>query len=267
MFRGRTKKVAVGVGASVLVAMTSLAVVPLVASASTTGTTTSVTATPAATTTGHAVSIAAKVTPVTTDAATLAGTVTFTITGSDSSTVSCKNPAPAPVNHAGKATCQIPAGVLLAAASPYSISGTFTSGNANYTGSTGSTSVTVARAKTHMKLKAKPAVHNHTANVFTATIKAGSASKLLGGDVRFTVVSKPGPTNLHKLTCAGGDLQPVAVSGNVATATCSLQAGWFIVPPQTKTNKHPVGTYGVSAVYLGNGSFLSSQKTKQGSVG
>jgi hypothetical protein len=267
MFKGRTKKVAVAAGASVLMAMTSLAVVPLVASASTTGTTTSVTATPAATTTGHAVTIAAKVAPVTTDAATLAGTVTFTITGSDSSTISCKNPAPAPVNHAGKATCLIPAGTLLAAASPYTASGTFTPSNANYSGSTGSTSVAVTKARTHTKLKGKPAVQNHTANVFTASIKAGGATKLIGGEVRFTVVSKPGPTNPHKLICAGGDLQPVAVSGNVATATCSLQAGWFVVPPKTKTDKHPVGTYGVSAVYLGNGSFLSSQKTKQGSVG
>jgi hypothetical protein len=247
--------------------MTSLAVVPLVASASTTGTSTALSATPAATTTGHAVTIAAKVTPVTTDAATLAGTVTFTITGSDSSTISCKNPAPAAVNHAGKASCQIPAGTLLAAASPYSVSGTFTPSNANYTGSTGNTSVTVAKAGTHTKLRGKPAVRSHSANVFTATIHSGSASKLIGGDVRFNVVSQPGPGSNKKLLCAGGDLQPIAVSGNVATASCSLQAGWFVVPPKTKSDKHPVGTYGVSAVYLGNGNFLSSQKTKQGSVG
>jgi len=215
MFRGLTKKVAVAAGASVLVAMTSLAVVPLAASAvGSAGTNTAVTATPSATVTGHAVTIAAKVTPVTTNASVPTGTVTFTITGHDSSTVSCKSAVPAPVSHSGKATCIIQGGKLLAAASPYSVVGTY-SGDGNFAGSSGSTSITVAKLNTHTKLKVKPAVHNHTANVFTATVKAGSVSKLLGGDVRFTVSSQPGPTKKSKLICAGGNLQPLAVSGNV----------------------------------------------------
>jgi hypothetical protein len=155
---------------------------------------------------------------------------------------------------------------LLAADSPYGISASY-SGDGNFAGSTGSASETVTPAKTHTKLKVSPKVSNHSANVFTATVKAGSASSLLSGDVRFGVSSSPGPTNKKKLICAGGNLQPLAVSGNVATATCSLSAGWFVVPAPTKTEKHPTGGYGVTAVYVGNGSFLSSQKTKRGTVG
>ena len=125
----------------------------------------------------------------------------------------------------------------------------------------------MGKARTKTKLRASPAVSNHSANVFTARVTAkGSGGSLLSGDVRFTVGSQPGPVNLHKLICAGGDLQPLAVSGNVGTATCSLAAGWFVVPAPTKTEKHPVGTYSVGSVYLGNDNFLSSEKTKQGTV-
>src|SRR5580700_8057834 len=102
MFRGHTKKVAVAVGASVLVAMTSLAVVPLAASAvGSAGTTTSVSATPNPTVTGNGVTVVAKVAPVTTNASVPTGTVTFTISGG----VNCKTSDVQAINHGGKATC------------------------------------------------------------------------------------------------------------------------------------------------------------------
>jgi hypothetical protein len=266
MFKGRRKNAAVVAGASVLIAMASLAIVPLSASAvGSAGTTTSVTATPSSTTTGGGVSVLAKVAPVTTNASVPTGTVTFTITGNDSSTVNCKTSNTVAINHAGKATCTIPTGVLLGAASPYSISATY-NGDTNFAGSTGSTSEVVAQARTHVKLRVKPPVRNNTANTFTARIKSGSVSGLISGQVRFSVVSAPGPANPHKLICVGGNNQPVAVSGNVATATCHLVSGWFTIPKKTKNNKHPTGSYGVTATYLGNGSFFSSQKTKRGTV-
>jgi hypothetical protein len=266
MIRSRRKHAALAAGASVLVAMASLAIVPLSASATgTAGTTTALTATPSATTTGGGVTVAAKVAPVTTNASVPTGTVAFTITGHDGSLLSCKNPAPVTINHQGKATCVIPAAKLLAAASPYTVQGQY-SGDGNFAGSTGSTSVTVSAARTLTKLRVHPPVSNGSANVFTAQVKSGKANSLLSGIVRFSVVSS-GPTSSKKLVCAGGDKQPLAVSGNVATATCSLSSGWFTVPKKTKTDKHPVGTYGVTATYIGNGNFLSSQKTKSGSIG
>ena len=73
--------------------------------------------------------------------------------------------------------------------------------------------------------------------------------------------------DLREGTALATDLRPVAVSGNVGTATCALHAGWFTVQPKpTKTDKHPSTAWGVTAVYLGNGNWNSKQKTKMGTV-
>ena len=248
-----------GVGGVVML-LASLAIVSTVAGAQTTGTSTSVTATPSATTTGKPVSIKATVTAVTTNANVITGTVTFSITGSNSSTVNCTGGDAVPVSH-GSATCKVGFEQLQAVDSPYAISATY-SGDSNYSGSTGNASETVTPTKTRGKMKVSPKVNSGTANVFTLTVKTrpAAAGSLLSGNVRFTVAG----TNANKSKCAGGDLQPLAVSGNVGTAECSLPSGWFRVPAPTKTEKHPVARYNVTGVYLGNGNFLSSQKSKQG---
>jgi len=274
---------AVAAGASVLIVMASLSIVPLAASAAgTTPTTTTVTAKPASTLTGRPLTITAKV-AVTGTADTVkamrrfavpkaatgnsgvpTGTVTFTITGSDSSTLSCKNGNTVPISHSGKAICHIPVEVLQAVASPYTIQGVY-SGDANFAGSTSApASEAVAKARTHIKVTVKPTPRNGTANTFTAKITSGKAGSLLSGDILFSVASAPGPSNKGKLKCTGGDLQPIAVTGNVGTATCSLVAGWFDVPPRTHMTPHPKGTYDVSASFAGNGDFLQSAGTKQG---
>ncbi len=174
MFKGRRKNAAVVAGASLLVALSSLAIVPMAAGAQPTdvGTTTTVTATPASTTSGGAVTFVAQVQAVTTDATTITGTVTFTITGHNASTVNCHGSDTVTVSH-GKATCKVPFEQLQAEASPYSIVGTYSGDLPNYTGSSGNASETVGQARTHMKLKLRPRVSNGSGNTFSAVLKSG----------------------------------------------------------------------------------------------
>src|SRR5580658_1308763 len=120
MFRGRGKHLAAAAGASVLLAVTSLAVIPMVAGAAgSAGTSTTVTSSPASTTTGGGVTISAQVAAVTTNAHTPTGTVVFTITGSDASTVNCEKSDTSKVK-SGTAVCKVGSGQLKASASPYS---------------------------------------------------------------------------------------------------------------------------------------------------
>jgi predicted thioesterase len=285
MFRGRGKHVAMAAGATVLMAAASLAVVPLVASAAGSATSTSVVAHPASTTTGHAVTIVAKVSAVTAEATTTSGramrftarkaghaatanasvptgTVTFTITGADASTVSCKTTNVVTIKHSGKATCKVSAGMLAAVASPYSVDATY-SGDANFAGSTGNTSITVAAARTKVIIKKDSKPMSGTGNTFTAIIKGGSGGSQLAGTVVFSVSDTPSQSKALR-TCQGGDTQPVAVTGNVGTATCVLQPGWFIVPSPNHATPHPHGAWNVTASYSGNGNFVQATGTKSG---
>jgi Big-like domain-containing protein len=265
MFRGRGKHVVAAAGAGLLLAVTSLAVVPLVAGAAgSAGTTTTVTAAPPSTTTGGAVNVTAEVAPVTTNAHTPTGTVVFTITGGHSGTASCKKGDTVKVK-GGKAVCKVLKGQLLAADSPYTISGAY-SGDTNFAVSSGSTSVVVGKATTSLKLKAKPKVKSDTANTFTATIKAGGGSALLaGGQVTFAVSDSPqSKDSLRK--CAGGDTQTVTVKKGVGTATCVLQSGWFKVPAKSKSDPHPSASYSVSASFATNSNFVGSAGTLSGVV-
>ena len=194
MLRGRRRNAAVVAGASLLVAISSLAIVPLAVGAQPTdvGTSTTVTTSPATTSTGGAVSIVAHVHPVTTDATVVTGTVTFTITGANASTVNCQRSDTATISH-GKATCKVPVEQLQAEASPYSIVGTYSGDLPNYTGSSGTASETVNPGNPHIKLKVSPHVGNGTGNTFTVILKAGAAGSLLSGNVRFGVRPRTRP--------------------------------------------------------------------------
>jgi hypothetical protein len=281
----------IAAGASILVAAGTLAIVPLTASAQgTAATATAVVTHPASTTSGKPLTIEAKVTAVTGDASTTAarsfrfhvrhgaraatgnasvptGTVTFTITGSDASVVACKTTTKtidnvATITHAGKATCSIAPEALRAAASPYSITAVY-SGDENFAGSTGNGTEDVAKGKTHTKVKVDSRPSDDSSNTFTAHIEAGPGTSLVGGTVNFSVAATPlTPKSLR--TCAGGDVQPVAVTGNVATATCSLGSGWYVVHGPTKKQPHPHGSWNVSASYSGDANFLPSFGSKSG---
>jgi len=259
MFRGRGKQVAAAAGASVLIAITSLAVVPLVASASGTGTATAVTASPASTTTGHKITISAQVTvPVTSNADIPTGTVTFTITGHDSSTVNCEKGNVKTISASGLAKCKVAPESLTAAASPYAIEGVY-SGDSNFAGSSGSTSEPVGPAKTKLKVTVKPKVKNDSANTFTATLTAGPGGSLLTGSVVFAVADSSGTSNT-KRKCAGGDTVPLTVKKEVGTAKCVLASGWFTAPKGGSAN------YTVTASYGANTNFLGTTKSLSGSA-
>ncbi|HXQ43264.1 MAG TPA: hypothetical protein VN816_01405 [Acidimicrobiales bacterium] len=259
MFRGRGKKVAAAAGASVVMAMTSLAVVPLVASASGTGTATALTATPTHTATGNPITISAQVSvPVTQNADIPTGTVLFTITGHNHSTVSCSKGNSKAISGSGLAQCKVAAGLLQGAASPYTIEGAY-SGDSNFASSSGTTTETVTAAKTKMKLTVKPAVKNDSANTFTATLTAKKATKLLAGQQVVFSVSDVPPTKNAKRICAGGDSVTVIVKKKVATAKCLLAAGWFTLPKHT-----PEATWDVTASLGTSANFVGKTETLNG---
>jgi len=286
MFRGRGKKTVVAAGASVLMAAASLAIVPLVASAQGTTTSTSVTAKPSSTVTGAPITLKATVVPVTGDASTVrhathraatpnagvpTGTVMFTITASNGKpAVTCKTANPAPLKHSGHASCVVGAGQLQAEGSPYTINAIY-SGDSNFAGSTGTTTEVVGRARTHVKLKVGPSRPvAGSPNAVTATVKARGGNGLETGTITFSVSSVP-ITGKTKCTNDNGsghpaqyDTQPLAVSGNVATAVCDLQPGWFEVSRPTNKNPHSHGAWNVSGSYSGDGNFLPSTGKKGG---
>jgi len=259
--------VAIVAGAGAVATASVLALSTFSASAAPTPTAVTVTA-PATVTTGHAVTFTASVSPFKTTSPPVVkagGTVSFTITGSDASTVSCTGGnADLSLNGKGKAVCKVSAGGLLASASPYTVSATYT-GDANFGGNSGVLSQTVSSATTHVKLTydAKPVSGAPT--TFTATVTGGGS--LPTGTVLFSVSSLGASSG--KLKCnPGGNSQPLAPSSDavpVAQATCALPANWFKVPAPTKTSPHPTSTWGVSATYSGDGNHGTSIAVKQGS--
>jgi hypothetical protein len=275
MFTGRGKKAAMAAGSSILVAAASLTVVPMAAAVTGTApTSTAVAAHPSTIVAGRALTIVAKVTPVTGVASTArramrfrvhkasaatgnvgvpTGTVTFTITGQNSATADCTS-GDAVAMHHGRATCKIATEVLTHVGSPYTIKATY-SGDTNFAGSVGTTSETVNKSKSNMKLRIDSKPMSGTPNEVTANVRAGPGGSLLTGKVLFAVAATP-PTPRGKRICLGGDSQPLAVTGNVGTAVCILQSGWFIVPKPTRGTPHPKGAWQVSATYSGDGNFL-----------
>jgi hypothetical protein len=269
MIRSRVRKIAIVAGAGAVATASVLALSPFSASAADPTPTTVVVTAPATITTGHAVTFTAAVSPFKTTSAPVVkagGTVSFTITGSDASTVSCTGGNSALLlNGKGKAVCKVATGGLLASASPYTVSAIYT-GDPNFSGNSGVLSQTVSRATTHVKLTfdAKPV--SGATTTFTATVTGGSGS-MPTGTVLFSA-SSPG-AQAAKLKCnPGGNSQPLAANSAsvpVAQATCVLAANWFKVPAPTKTSPHPSNSWSVWASYSGDGNFGVSVASNQGS--
>jgi hypothetical protein len=266
MFRRRRKHAVVIAGASALIGLGTLVAVPLAASAQTTGTSLSLRAKPAATTSGHPLLVIAKITTgVTVNASTRGarnapivptGTVGFSIVGSNLSTIPCENAVTGnavTVKHK-RATCRVGAEELQAVDSPYTITATY-SGDSNFTGSTAPPiTVSVTKAHSHIRITDSTKPTSGIPVTFNAIVTSGTAGSLLSGHVLFAVSDTPAQPK-GKRTCAGGNLQPLAVTGNVGIATCVLQAGWFIVPKPTKASPHPKGAWNVTASYSGDDNF------------
>jgi large repetitive protein len=268
MIRSRLKKFVVVAGAAAVATVGTLALDSLSASADgQTATTTTVKA-PAKVTTGHAVTFIAAISPPKTGTGPVVkatGSVTFTIVGSDSSTVSCTGGNSPTLNGKGDAVCKVASASLLASASPYTVTAAY-GGDDNFASSTGTLTQTISAATSHLKLTYDAKPTSGSATTFTATVTGGNGS-LPTGSVQFAVSSTPAPGNASLLKCTGGNSE--ALSNNAATppamtATCALNAKWFKVPAATKSDTHPVATWTVTASYKGDANFGPSNASKSG---
>ncbi len=255
--RVRSLSQVAGIGAVLALVATALIAGPAVSAGNGGGsgkaTVTEVTATPAVA--GQPVTFTATVTR---GKGVPTGTVTFTIRGSDGSTLQCSGGSNAIALAAGargsQAQCAIPA--ASASASPYQVSTAY-SGDATYSPSVGTLSKSVHNGKgassTTTTSSSNPAsagagsgrgkanssgvpatksaatvtlsssvpsgLVTGQAVAFTATVTTGGAPAT--GKILFSVVGSEGTT----ATCDGGNIQPLMTSGGMTTATCSFAKG------------------------------------------
>lgn len=229
-----------------------------------TATTLSVTSNVPSVVTGHHVGFRATVAPSRVGAMKLSGTVAWTITGHDGSTVACG--ITTGLTKGGTANCMVDPAQLLAAASPYTVTATY-SGDANFASSTGSTTETVTPAVTRLKIVLSANPTSGASTVIQAIVHGGPGSAALAGNVTFAAVAssatkgvKPFCSVVGKPPSPADNSQPL-VDG---IATCTLPAGWFMVPVASSSNKHPHSTWAIAATYDGNGSFDPVTNVKMG---
>lgn len=255
MIRSRLRKFAIVAGAGAVATVGTLALNPFSASAVEVPATTTTVVGPTTLTTGHAATFTATIAPFktpTTPVVKATGTVTFTITGSDASTVNCTN-TPA-LSGKGRSTCRVAAGGLLSAAAPYSVTAAYSGdGGTNFGPSSDTISQAVTAATAHVKLTVDAKPISGSASTFTATV-TGRGGALPTGLVEFTVASDGTPA---KRTCANSAkfnteiLSPNSGTPPVAQAVCSLPAGWL----KTASSADPHPSWTVVAQYQGDGNF------------
>ena len=206
---------------------------------------------------GRPVNFKAVVSPNKGNVAHATGAVTWTIVGQDGSTVACSNSS-ATLSKQGKANCSINKAILLAAASPYTVTATY-AGDANYSTSTSTFSETVNPATTHVKVYFSARPSSGAATTVYARVSAGVGTKAItGGTVVFSIsVTGPG----KNYVCGGiKNNNSQAVVDNIAT--CTLPAGWIVVPTMSKNQPKPRAKWGVTAVYFSPTSSFTSGTTK-----
>jgi hypothetical protein len=187
------------------------------------------------------------------------GTVSWTIVGSDSSTVACT--ASAAILPSGKAKCSVAPGLLLANASPYTVTATY-SGDDNFATATGSTSETVTSGVSRMKitLDAKPTSGNPS--VVTVVVRSGVGSVALTGLVGYANNSTSSTTKAYCSGIKSENFQHLVQN----VATCDLPAGWIVVPAATPFDKRPRAQYFINVTYTGDGNFTPVFKTITGKI-
>ena len=171
------------------------------------------------------------------------GQVAFSITGADSSTVSCDGGSPVALA-SGAATCSVGAG-LLAASGPYTVVATYTDTlDSTYQGGTGTKTqnVVLGATTTTVTPSASPAVTGQPLSFTAAVAPSSPAAGAPSGTVTFGGV-----------TCDGGS-NVIAVSGGLAQ--CTVSAG---LVSQT-------ATYAVTGAYSGDTEFAASSGTAHQSV-
>jgi large repetitive protein len=201
----------------------------------------------------------------------ITGTVAWTITGSDGSAVTCAktyrfaNP--------GRSTCIVKGGQLLASASPYTVTATY-SGDANFATSTTSFSQPVVPKTSTLRIHFSSPPASDTATSVTVAVKGGTATSLLGGTVYFSVTGT-GSTSI--VSCTNGTTVPhsgatksfvLGSNGDPSNeATCTLPAGWLILQGVAPGRHHPKAFWSVTVSYLGNTNFTQViQRQFRGSI-
>ncbi len=236
-------------GVGTALALLSLALVASPAAATTKSTTTTVTATTAPVFTGESITFTATVTRLN---QTPTGSVTFDITGTDSSTPLCDGGnntiGLTPASPGSSAQCTISAG-LFADASPYSVSAVY-SGDPNYTTSTGTLSEVIYKGRTATSVtltsSSNPIVTGQPVT-FTAVVAPNSPSTgMPTGMVTFSITGS-GPGG-GPIMCDAGDMQTLDSSD---MATCSVGVGLLAAN----------STYAVTASYGGDANYAKSTGT------
>jgi hypothetical protein len=226
-------------------------------------TSTVVTTTKPTVTSGRAAIFHAQVSPSKVGKTRITGTVTWTVTGTGGTTVPCTATA-LTVN--GKALCRVELGQFLAANSTYTVTATY-SGDANFESSSGSAVETVTTATTTLRLNV-PKPSSGSPTTITALVISGGGTSAITGSVTFSIVAGSSTKGVAAL-CAGPNPNAranntVPLTGN--SATCSLPAGWIVVPSPTNIDKRPATKWSVAAVYNGNASFFSVARVIKGII-
>jgi large repetitive protein len=171
------------------------------------------------------------------------GQFTFTITGSDASTVTCDGGNTVAFT-GGTATCTVAAG-LLATGGPYTVSAAYVDTlDTTYQAGTGTRVQNVNKGKTTTTVTPtpNPSVTGQAISFTAAVAPFAPATGTPSGTVTFAGV-----------TCDGGS-NVIALSGGLAT--CTVAAGLV----------SKVGTYAITGAYSGDALFLSSSGTGHQSV-
>ena len=251
--------------ATATIGVSAVAAVPAYADGAT-PTSLSVTGSQTAVATGRPVSFLAVLTPAEVGKEKIRGSVDFTITGRDGSTVSCGKVTS--LTKDGMSRCIVAPGTLLAGSAPYAIVASYAgSPSGTFGPSSGSTTLGVTTARTRVKVSLGGKIVSGAATTVVAKVISGLANPLISGTVVFTVSSEYHTSGV--VVRCSGDVVPPPASNNIVTltgqtATCNLPAGWMTVPKVSGANPRPSGAWSISAVYNGNDSFLPSYITKKG---
>jgi hypothetical protein len=227
-------------------------------------TTTTVTSLTPSITTSRAVTIVAQVSPALVGTTKISGKVSWVITGAHGKHVACTKIVR--LHNSGMAKCKIVKDVLRAYQSPFRVTATF-SGDANFASSSGFVFQRVIRRSTALQLVIPVRPTSGAQTVAQAIVKAGGSGSKLLGNITFVIhsgLSQPGIS----ANCEGSgssakanDMIPIVNS----MATCTLPAGWFVVPAPTAGHSHSQTNWSITATYGGKSSFAPSTATHRGS--
>ncbi|HEX7443102.1 MAG TPA: hypothetical protein VF320_04400 [Acidimicrobiales bacterium] len=186
----------------------------------------------------------------------ITGSVAWTITGSDGSTLGCGRVLP--LHNNGKTVCFVNSGQLVASASPYTVTADY-SGDANFQASSGTFSQAVGLRATRLRISLDAAPTSGAATTVNVLVEAGQGTSLVSGLAVFATASS---NHAVKAACALSNAQPVVG----ALATCQLPAGWMTVRAPTPSVPHPLTRWQITVAYSGNSSFGPSNKSMQGAA-